>query len=83
MLRIGWKACPYCGDHEVYRSRREPLTWLDRVCVLFLFQLVRCYECENRHYRPVFFPVPEYYPPELRENLSQSRANHEKHERSA
>lgn len=60
MLKIGWKACPYCGDHEAYRSRRAPLTGLERFCGLFLLQLVRCRECENRHYRPVFFPVPEY-----------------------
>ena len=60
MLRIGWKGCPWCGDHEVYRSRIEPLTWLDRACVLFLLQLVRCHECESRHYRPLLFPAPEY-----------------------
>jgi hypothetical protein len=29
ILKIGWKSRPYCGDHEVYRSRTEPLTWLD------------------------------------------------------
>jgi hypothetical protein len=59
MLKIGLKRCPYCGDDEVYRSRREPLTWLDRVCGLFLLRLVRC-RCQLRHYRPVFFPAPEY-----------------------
>jgi hypothetical protein len=47
MLKIGWKGCPYCGDHEVYRSRSEPMTWLDRTCWLFLLQLVRCYESES------------------------------------
>jgi hypothetical protein len=59
MLKIGWKGCPYCGDHEAYRSRTEPLTRLDRACRFFLLQLVRCYECELRHYRPIFFSVPE------------------------
>jgi hypothetical protein len=35
MLKIGWKGCPYCGDHEVDRSKTEPRTWL-----------VRCHQCE-------------------------------------
>jgi hypothetical protein len=35
------------------------MTWLDRNCWLFLLQLVRCYECEFRHYRPIFFSAPE------------------------
>lgn len=59
MLMIGWKRCPYCGDYEVYRSRSKP-TRFTRICAVFLLQLVLCYECEERHYRPVFFPVPEY-----------------------
>jgi len=60
MLKIGWKKCPYCGDHEVYRSGSGPLSWLDRNCGLFLLQLVRCRECELRHYRPIFLPAAEY-----------------------
>jgi hypothetical protein len=84
MLKIGWKACPYCGDDEVYRSRRAPLTWLDRFCELFLLRLVRCHECENRHYRPVFFPVPEY--PHAVSTIkpgSQTEDGDERRERSA
>ena len=59
MLKIGWKHCPYCGDDEVYRSRSAP-TSFSRICPLFLLQLVRCHECEEQHYRPLFFPVPDY-----------------------
>jgi hypothetical protein len=59
MLKIGWKKCPYCGDYEVYRSRSKPMSWLDRYCGLFLLHLVRCRECELRHYRPLAFPAPE------------------------
>ncbi len=56
MVKIGLNRCPYCGDDEVYRSRREPLIWLERACGLFLLQLVRCVYCEQRHYRPILFP---------------------------
>lgn len=82
MLRIGWKGCPWCGDHEVYRSRIEPQTWLDRACVLFLLQLVRCHECESRHYRPLLFPAPEY-PRPIREKCVQTQTHDEKRKRSA
>jgi hypothetical protein len=82
MLRIGWKGCPWCGDHEVYRSRIEPQTWLDRACVLFLLQLVRCHECESRHYRPLLFPAPEY-PRPIRQKCAQTHAHDEKRKRSA
>lgn len=58
--KLGLHGCPYCGNHEVYRSRTKPLTWLDRACGLLLLRLVRCRECELRHYRPVFLPTPEY-----------------------
>src|SRR5579862_2336408 len=60
LRKLGLKGCPYCGNCEVYCSRTEPLTWLDRVCRLFLLRLVRCHECELRHYRPIFLPTPEY-----------------------
>src|ERR1700757_2766818 len=60
LRRLGLNHCPYCGDHELYRSRTEPLTWLDRACGLLLLRLVRCHECELRHYRPVFLATPEY-----------------------
>ena len=84
MLIIGLKCCPYCGDDEVYRSRTEPLTWLERACGLFLLQLVRCHQCELRHYRPVFFPAPEYsHPIRARVKTAQPHANDEGHERSA
>lgn len=84
MVKIGWKRCPHCGDHEVYRSRREPLTWLDRVCGVFLFQLVRCHDCEHRHYRPVFIPTPEYpYPILSREKRASTHTLTDKRERSA
>jgi hypothetical protein len=83
-LKIGWKACPYCGDHEVYRSRTEPLTWLDRLCPLFLLQLVRCHRCEFRHYRPIFVSTPEYPRPiRGRTESAQTNANDERPKRSA
>jgi hypothetical protein len=81
--KIGWKHCPYCGDDEVYRSRREPLTWVDRVCVLLLLQLVRCRRCQMRHYRPVFFPAPEYSGRIGNIRSVQNSGKDEKHERSA
>jgi hypothetical protein len=69
---------------EVYRSRTEPLTWLDRACGLLLFQLVRCHQCELRQYRPVFFPVPEcLYPIRRAANSVLADANGEERERSA
>ena len=82
--KIGCKCCPYCGDHEVYRSRIEPLTWLDRACLLSLCELVRCHECEVRHYRPIFFPAPEYsYRIGAREKRTQAHATDQKRKRSA
>jgi hypothetical protein len=60
LRRVGLERCPYCLDEEVYRSRSEPLTLLDRLCMLFFLQLVMCHQCERRHYRPVFFSAPEY-----------------------
>ncbi len=83
MLRIGWKGCPYSGDHEVYRSRIEALTWLDRVSVVFLLQLVRCHQCEYRHDRSRFFRAPESPYPIHGEKRAQAHANDEKRERSA
>ena len=82
-LKIGWKSCPYCGDDEVYRSRREPLTWLDRACGLFLLQLVRCRQCELRHYRPIFFPAPQYPHPIRAEKRPQANTDSEEKKRSA
>jgi hypothetical protein len=80
--KIGWKTCPYCEDEEIYRSRKEPLTWLDRARGLFLLQLVRCRRCELRHYRPIFFPVPNYpYP--IRGEKSPPTPAVEKSKRSA
>ena len=79
--KIGWKTCPYCGDDEIYRSHKELLTWLDRVCGLFLLQLVRCRRCELRHYRPIFYPAPNY-PHPIREESSPTAAS-EKSKRSA
>ena len=83
MIKIGWKGCPYCGDHEVYRSRTEPLTWLDRVCGVFLLQLVRCHQCEYRHYRPIFFPTPEYPRPTRKEIGARAAVDDEEQKRSA
>jgi len=84
MVKIGWKRCPHCGDDEVYRSRREPLTWLDRACAVFLLQLVRCRRCQLRHYRPVFLPAPEY-PSPINDAMhsTPSRSDSEKRKRSA
>lgn len=84
MVTIGWRACPHCGDDEVYRSRREPLTWLDRACGFFLLQLVRCRQCQLRHYRPIFFPTPEYpYPIRAREKRATTHVDSEKPKRTA
>ena len=84
MLKIGWKRCPYCDGNEVYRSRTEPLTWLDRVRGLLLLELVRFHRCQLRHYRPIFFPAPEYPHSILsREKRAQTHAVSDKRERSA
>jgi len=83
LRRVGWMRCPYCGEDEVFRSRREPFTWLDRICVLFLLQLVRCSTCEERHYRPIFFPTPEYTGDVRQIRPVRNGSNDEKHERSA
>jgi hypothetical protein len=80
--KIGWKSCPYCGDDEIYRSHKEPLTWLDRACRLFLLQLARCRRCELRHYRPIFFPAPNYPHPIRGEQCSKTAA-HQRSKRSA
>jgi hypothetical protein len=82
MRRIGLNRCPYCGNFEVYRSRIEPVTWLDRACVLFLLQLVRCHGCMRRHYRPLLFPAPEY-PTRSAKKSAQTPANDEKWKRLA
>lgn len=84
LRRFGLRCCPYCGDHEVYRSRTEPLTWLDRCCALLLLQLVRCHRCEFRHYRPIFFFAPEYPPPiPAKEKRAKAHADSEERKRSA
>ena len=83
LRRVGWMACPYCGEDEVFRSRREPLTVPDRVCGLFLLQLVRCFTCEERHYRPIFFPAPEYRGRVLQIEPVHKGKHEEKHERTA
>jgi hypothetical protein len=83
MLRIGLEGCPYCGSLEVYRSRIEPVEWLDRVCMLFLLQLVRCHGCMRRHYRPLLFPAPEYPNHQPAKKSTQAAANDEKWNRSA
>jgi hypothetical protein len=83
MLKIGWKNCPYCGDHEVYRSRSQPLTRIDRMCVFLLLQVVRCYECEERHYRPVFFPVQEPPYPIRLQSVQQTPPQAETRSRAA
>jgi len=81
--RIGWKHCPYCLNDEVYRSRKEPLTWQDRLCVLFLLRVVRCRECEERHYRPIFLPAPQYPGPVRYPRSVQNGEHDRKHERPA
>ena len=82
LLKSGWKSCPY-GDDEVYRSCTEPMTWLNRMCGIFLLQLVRCRRCQLRHYRPLFFPAPEY-PLPIRAGVQKapSHANEENRKRS-
>lgn len=81
--RVGWMRCPYCGDNEIYRSRRGPLTRLDRFCGLFLLQLVRCHGCHERHYRPIFLPAREYSRPVRQVQSVRNDKKDEKHERSA
>jgi len=83
MLKVGWKSCPYCGDHEIYPSRTEPLTGFGRVCFLLLLQLVRCHQCEYRHYRPIFLPAPDYARPIREGKHAQATADEEKRKRSA
>ena len=84
LRKLGLRGCPYCGNHEVYRSRTEPLTWLDRACGLFLLRVVRCHECELRHYRPVFLSTPEYpYPNSAKTKSATNNANDGKRRRSA
>jgi hypothetical protein len=78
--RIALNGCPYCLGLEVYGSR--PKTCLDRVCVLFLLQLVRCHGCMRRHYRPLFWPAPEF-PTLSAKKPTQGLANDEKQQHSA
>jgi hypothetical protein len=80
MRRIGFNDCPYCGNSEVYRS--HPKTWAGRACVLFLLEFVRCHRCMRHHYRPLFFPAPEYVTPSAKRPV-QTRTDDEKRERSA
>ena len=58
MFRVGLNDCPYCRNRAVYRS--HPEKWVDQMCVLFLMQLVRCHGCMRQHYRPLFWPAPEF-----------------------
>ncbi len=80
MLRIGLEHCPYCLSFKVYRSR--PTTLLDRACVLFLLQLVRCHGCMRQYYRPLFRPTPEF-PTLSAKKTIQTRIEDEERERSA
>jgi hypothetical protein len=83
MRRIGLKNCPYCDAPEVFRSRTEPTTWMDRARGLFLLQLVRCHLCMHRHYRPAFLPAPEYRLPIGVEKHAPTSVEADKRERSA
>jgi hypothetical protein len=75
MLRIGLNVCPYCSNSKVYRSR--PTTWLDRAYVPFVLQLVRCHGCMRQHYRPLFWPAPEFPTPPAKKPV-QTLAEDEK-----
>jgi hypothetical protein len=83
MRSIGLKDCPYCGAPEVFRSRTERTTWLDRACGLLLLRLVRCHSCLRRHYRPAFLPAPDYRLPIRVEKHAPASVERDNRERSA
>jgi hypothetical protein len=58
MRRISFRACPYCGSSEVYRSRRK--SWSDLAALLFFLGIARCHGCMRRHFRPLFSPAPDH-----------------------
>jgi len=79
MYRVGLNDCPYCGNVAVYRSK--PTRLIDRVCMIFLLQIVRCHGCMRQHYRPIFWPTTEF--PISAKKSVQTRANDDKRQRSA
>ena len=80
MPRVGLNDCPYCRNVAVYRSK--PTTWPDHVCGLFLLRLVRCHGCMRQHYRPIFWPTPEFPILSAKKPL-QARTDDDQRERSA
>jgi hypothetical protein len=78
MRRIGLHNCPYCGKTDIYASR--PKTWRDEVCCFAFLQVVRCYSCLRRHYRPLFLPPVPISP--VKKPI-QTADNDEQRERSA
>ena len=57
MRRISLKNCPHCGCSKIYVS--SSATRWDKICVVFLLQLVRCHICMRRHFRPIFVRAAE------------------------
>ena len=78
MRKIGLSKCPYCGNAEIYSSRRA--TWRDEVRGEFFLQVVRCHSCMRRHYRPLFIP---HVPGSSEKKPILSMNGDEKNERSA
>jgi hypothetical protein len=81
MRRISFGDCPYCGrSEEVYRSHRK--TWGDLAALFFLLSPARCHGCMHRHFRPLFWPAPEFQIPSAKKPV-QARANEDERKRSA
>ncbi len=51
--------CPKCYSREVFQSRYRGL---ERLLTLFLLRPVRCHNCLQRHYRPLFYRTPKPKP---------------------
>ena len=57
MIRIGREDCPYCHrSSEIYISNPRSI-WED-LLVLLLLRPVRCHDCMQRFYRPLFISTP-------------------------
>jgi hypothetical protein len=56
VLKIGTSSCPYCQRSDVYVS--YPKSFWEELAVLLLLRPVRCHDCMNRFYCPLFVPAP-------------------------
>jgi hypothetical protein len=52
------RICPRCSSWEVFKSRFRTV---DFILSMLLLRPVRCGDCYQRHYRPLFFPALDRY----------------------